>query len=164
MEVNLKSTIALLVLANYLFLAGMGCISRPEQDSFVVLIQTKAAESRHYESRNYLRTNALEVFMAEALATNYEKASDNHCPHILSVITGIDTHFLPDPADPPSDDYFFERNSVFTSHESRTTRAMAFAIDAPPSAPERFVVFFPNALNVPSSSNFSAQSRTVFLV
>lgn len=131
-EVNLRSLIALLVLANYIFLAGMGCISRPEQDPFLVLIQTKADASQHYESSRYLRTNALEAFMAEALANNYKKASDSQSPHILSVISGVDAHFLPDSPDPAFTGSFFEKPSVFNIHEAGRIRTMAFAIDAPP--------------------------------
>lgn len=131
-EVNLRSLIALLVLANYIFLAGTGFISRPEQDSFMVLIQTKAAEGQHYESSRYLRTNALEAFMAEALATNYKKASDSHSPHILSLISGIDAHFLPEPADASFADSTLEENSDFLDGESGAIRTIALAIDAPP--------------------------------
>lgn len=110
----------------------MGCISRPDQDPFLVLIQTKADASQHYESSRYLRTSALEAFMAEALATNYKKASDDPSPHVISVITGVDTHFLPDSDDPAFTGSFLEKSSSFNSHEAGRIRMMAFAIDAPP--------------------------------
>lgn len=129
---NLKSLIASLVLANYLFLAGIGCISRPEQDPFLLLIQTKADASHHYESSRYLRTSALEAFMAESLATNYEKASDGPSPHVISVIIGVDTHYLPDSADPAFTGSFLEKPSSFSSHEAGRIRMVVFAIDAPP--------------------------------
>lgn len=131
-KVNPKSLIALLVLANYVFLAGMGCISRPEQDKFLVLIQTRADASQHYESSRYLRTSALEAFMAESLAKNYKKASDNHNPHIISVITGIDAHFLPKIAVASFAGTVLEKNTVFREYESGDIRTIALAIDAPP--------------------------------
>ena len=129
---NLRSLIALLVLANYIFLAGMGCISRPDQDPFLVLIQTKADASQHYESSRYLRTNALEAFMTEALATNYQKASDNHSPHILSLISGIDAHFLPETVATSYAATISEKNTAFRDRESGAIRTVALAIDAPP--------------------------------
>lgn len=129
---NLKSLIALLVLANYMLLAGMGCISRPEQDPFLVLIQTEADASQHYESTRYLRTGALEAFMAEALNTNYKSATDKHSEHVLSVISSIDTHFLADSADPVFTSTFLEVPSVLRGHEAGRIRTMSFAIDAPP--------------------------------
>ena len=129
---NLRSLIALLVLANYIFLAGMGCISRPEQDSFVVLMEAKSAESQHYESCRYLRTNALEVFMTESLVSNYKKASDNRSPHILSLISGVDAHSLPETTAVLFACAIPEKNIVFRNHESGAIRTVAIAIDAPP--------------------------------
>ncbi|WP_373512077.1 hypothetical protein [Persicitalea sp.] len=93
---NLKSLIALLLLANYLFLAGMGCISRPEQDSFAVLIMEKSGENQHYESRRYLRTDGLEAFMVESLANRYKDSSDTDTPQIHYLVSGIDAHHLPE--------------------------------------------------------------------
>ena len=96
MAKNLRSFLVLLLLANYLLLAGMGFVSRPEQDLFIVLIQHKAAESHHYESRQYMRTAGLEAFMAEALNTQYRDAPDNRDQLILSVTMAVDAHALPD--------------------------------------------------------------------
>lgn len=96
MAINLRSFLVLLVLANYLFLAGMGFVSRPEQDPFIVLIQHKAAESHHYESRQYLRTAGLEAFMAEALSTRYRDAPVTQKQLLLSVTIAVDAHALPD--------------------------------------------------------------------
>lgn len=92
----LRSFLVLLILANYLFLSGMGFVSRPEQDPFIVLIQHKAAESHHYESRQYMRTEGLEAFMAEALSTRYQDAPVTQNQVLLSVTIAVDAHALPD--------------------------------------------------------------------
>lgn len=96
MAKNLRPFLVLLVLANYLLLAGMGFVSRPEQDPFIVLIQHKAAESHQYESRRYMRTDGLEAFMAEALSTRYQEASDTQNQLLFQVIIAVDAHALPD--------------------------------------------------------------------
>lgn len=93
---NLRSIIALLVLANYLLLAGSGYVSRPEQDPFMVLMHSKSAESHRYESRQYLRTDALEAFMVEALSIRYKDTPDAQNQLLFSVTTGVNAHLLPD--------------------------------------------------------------------
>ncbi len=74
----------------------MGFVSRPEQDPFIVLIQHKAAESQHYESRQYMRTAGLEAFIAEALSTRYRDAPDTQDQLLLSITIAVDAHALPD--------------------------------------------------------------------
>ncbi|WP_373512699.1 hypothetical protein [Persicitalea sp.] len=130
---NLRSFIVLLVLANYLFLAGSGYVSRPEQDSFMVLIQSKSAESHHYESRRYMRTDALESFIVEALATKYENATHAQDQLLFLIVTGVDAHPLPDIDQ-------FQVASVFKKKNNRyhytimPIRNIALAIFSPPES------------------------------
>lgn len=93
---NLRSVIALLVLANYMLLAVSGYVSRPEQDPFMVLMHSKSTENHRYESRQYLRTDALEAFMVEALSIRYKDTPDAHNQLHFSVTTGVNAHPLPD--------------------------------------------------------------------
>jgi hypothetical protein len=91
----LRSLIAFLILANYLWLAGTGCISRPEESSYMLKIQTSSTEHLRYEECRYLRMDGLEDFMLEAIASRYNDAQDNALHHVISVVSGIDAHFLP---------------------------------------------------------------------
>lgn len=93
---TLRSFVSFLILANYLLLAVMGCISTPEDDSYMVILKAGVNQSHRYEEIGYLRMDGIEEFMAEAMADTYKKIPDSHDHLVLSVISGVDTHFLPD--------------------------------------------------------------------
>lgn len=58
-------------------------------------IQTSSTEHLRYEECRYLRMDELEDFMLEAIASRYDDAQDNALHHVISVVSGIDAHFLP---------------------------------------------------------------------
>lgn len=90
-----RSLLAILILVNYLWLAATGYISRPEQNPYMLKIQTSTSQQQgHYEECRYLRMDGLDDFMAEALATRYQDASDGNKLHTFSVTSGIDAHFF----------------------------------------------------------------------
>lgn len=89
-----RSLIAVLLLVNYLLIAGMGCMNRPEDQHERVLVQTSFSD-QHVSSCRYLRMDGLEAFLNEALTTRYQRTT-NAVPHrSISVVSGIDTHHLP---------------------------------------------------------------------
>lgn len=88
-----RSWIALLLLVNYLLVASVGCLSRPEDQQELVLVQTDAAG--HYQECRYLRMDGLENFLTEALASRYQNAPETPKHHLISVVHGIDAHHLP---------------------------------------------------------------------
>lgn len=89
-----RSWIAVLLLTNYLLVAGMGCMSRPEDQQEFVMVQTKIA-GHEYQQCRYLRMDGLEDFLNEALASRYQNAPETPPHHLISVIHGIDAHCLP---------------------------------------------------------------------
>ncbi len=90
-----RSWIALLLLTNYLLVVGMGCISRPEDQRELLLVQT-SLEGQSYQECRYLRMDGLEAFMNEALATHYQNYPNDATPHhLISVVNGIDAHCPP---------------------------------------------------------------------
>lgn len=58
-------------------------------------IQTSSTEHFRYEECRYLRMDGLEDFMLEAIASRYNDVKDNALHHVISVVSGIDAHFLP---------------------------------------------------------------------
>lgn len=90
-----RSWIAVLLLTNYLLVAGMGCMSRPEDQQEFVMVQTKVA-GHEYQQCRYLRMDGLEDFLNEALATRYQTAPETPPHHLISVVHGVDAHCLPD--------------------------------------------------------------------
>ena len=94
----IRSAAALLLLATYLLLAGMGCITAPnDAPNDLVMVQTHH-EGQRYEECRYLRMDGLEAFMTESLATRYQDAPSTPPQHILTLVQSIDTHCLPDVA------------------------------------------------------------------
>ncbi len=128
---NLKSVILLLMLANYLLLAGSGYVSRPEQDPFMVLMQSKSTESHRYESRQYMRTDALEAFLVEALTNRYNDSTGDQNQLLFSVVSGVDAHSLPAL-------FQFEVPLIFKEKENRhhhtvtPSKSIALAVFSPP--------------------------------
>ena len=91
----LRSLTALLLLATYLLLAGMGCITAPNSEQNDLLMVQTHYEGQRYEDTRYLRMDGLEAFMAESLATRYQDAPTTPPQHILTVVQSIDMHCLP---------------------------------------------------------------------
>ncbi|MDQ6477099.1 hypothetical protein [Dyadobacter sp. LHD-138] len=127
-----RSLLAILILVNYLWLAATGYISRPEQNPYMLKIQTSTSQQQErYEECRYLRMDGLEDFMAEALATRYQEASDGNELHTFSVVSGIDTHFF-------SEYLAFTIQVVFPEKTIRPILAvpavieMTPAVDSPP--------------------------------
>ncbi len=89
----LRPWIALLLLINYLLVAEMGCMSRPEDPSDFLLIKTTVAGQ--YQECRYLRMDGLSELLNEALASRYQRAPDTAKQQFITVVHGIDTHHLP---------------------------------------------------------------------
>lgn len=128
---SFRSFIAFMVLVNYLLLAGIGCISKPEQDQYMLMIKTDSDKNQQYEECRYLRMDGLEAFMEEAMATRYSNAADSHKNHLISVVNGIDTHFLPDYLQIP-DKAIFQNKITRLQHPTPPVRNRALAIYTPP--------------------------------
>ena len=90
----LRSPLAFLLLLNYLLVVGLGCISRPEDQQEFVMVQTSEV-GRQYQECRYMRMDGLENFLLESLASRYQRTSDTPKHHLISVVSGIDTHCLP---------------------------------------------------------------------
>ena len=88
-----RSWIALLLFANYLLVVGAGGMNRPEDQRELIVVQTRA-EGQLYQQCRYLRMDGLEAFLTEALVAHYQNAPDHAPHHLLSVISGIDAHYL----------------------------------------------------------------------
>ena len=89
----IRSWTAMLLLINYLMVVGMGCISRPEDQHELLLVQTNV-DGHHYQECRYLRMDGLEAFLTEALASRYQHATDSPKHHLISVVSGVDAHCL----------------------------------------------------------------------
>ena len=88
-----RSWIALLLLANYLFVVGLGCMSRPEDQLGFVRVQTDV--DGHDQQCRYLRLDGLEEFLLESLASRYQDDPETPTNQLFTVISGIDAHSLP---------------------------------------------------------------------
>lgn len=127
-----RSLLAILILINYLWLSATGYISRPEQNPFILKIQTSTFQQQvHYEECRYLRMDGLEDFMSEALETRYKDSSDGNHVHTFLVICGIDAHFFSEYLAFRIQAVFFEKTtiSLFTVSE---IISIVLAIDSPP--------------------------------
>lgn len=88
-----RSWIALLLLANYLLVVGLGCVSRPEDQHELISVQTHV-EGHTFQQCRYLRMDGLEAFLEEALTSQYQNDTDPSPHHLISVVNGIDAHCL----------------------------------------------------------------------
>ncbi len=131
---NLRSVIALLVLANYLLLAVSGYVSRPEQDPFMVLMHSKSAESHRYESRQYMRTDALEAFMVEALSIRDKDTPDAQNQLLFSFTTEVNAHPLPDFV-PFQVLPIFKKKDISHHYAIMPLKNIALAVYSPPESP-----------------------------
>jgi len=91
-----RSWIAFLLLANYLLIAGMGCIMQPYEQQTLLMVQT-SYEGQNYQECRYLRMDGLEDFLNESMESRYQDAPTTPPHHIMSVVNAVDTHCLPDP-------------------------------------------------------------------
>jgi hypothetical protein len=90
-----RSWIAILLLANYLLIAGMGCIMQPYEQQTLLMVQT-TYEGQHYQECRYLRMDGLEDFLIESMESRYQDAPQIPPHHSMSVVNAVDTHCLPD--------------------------------------------------------------------
>ncbi len=90
----LRSLLAVVLLASYLLVAGVGGMNRPEDQRERVLVQT-SQNDRYVTDCRYLRMDGLEAFLNEALATRYQQTDDTAPNRSISVVFGIDAHCLP---------------------------------------------------------------------
>ncbi len=90
----LRSLMAVVLLAGYLLVAGVGGMNRPEDQRERVLVQT-STNDQYVANCRYLRMDGLEAFLNEALATRYQQADDTAPHQSISVVFGIDAHCLP---------------------------------------------------------------------
>lgn len=88
-----RSWIAVLLLINYLLVAGMGCMSRPEDQRELMLVKTDVAGP--YQECRYVRMDGLNELLNEALASRYQSAPDTAKQQLISVVHGVDAHHLP---------------------------------------------------------------------
>lgn len=88
-----RSWIAVLLLINYLLVAGMGCMSRPEDQRELMLVKTDVAGL--YQECRYVRMDGLSDLLNEALASRYLSAPDTAKQQLISVVHGVDAHHLP---------------------------------------------------------------------
>ncbi|WP_439581910.1 hypothetical protein [Dyadobacter bucti] len=91
-----RRLIASLLLINYLWLAGIGCISRPEENPYVLKIEKSYGENHRYEACRYMRMDGLESLMQEVLASHFVNSPDEGGHLDITVTTAIDSHFAPD--------------------------------------------------------------------
>lgn len=122
-----RSWIAMLLLINYLLVAGVGCMSRPEDQQ--ELVQTDAAGQ--YQECRYLRMDGLENFLTEALASRYQNAPETPKHHLISVVHGVDAHHLPT-LDWPLAAPVYRISELVSSYWTVTPTAVCRAVDAPP--------------------------------
>ncbi|MEO6283435.1 MAG: hypothetical protein ABIO93_08615 [Dyadobacter sp.] len=88
--------LASLILLNYLWMAAMGCISRPEQVPYMLMVEKSFSDHNRYEERRYMRMDGLEVLMAEVMSTRYTNSAQDGGHLDISVSNAIDCHFAPE--------------------------------------------------------------------
>ncbi len=128
---SFRSFVAFLILVNYLLLAVIGCITKPEQDRYMLMIKTDSDKNQQYEECRYLRMDGLEAFMEEAMATRYSNSPDTHKNHLISVVNGIDTHFLPEYVQIPLR-VVFQNTTTQLSHPPASIKEIALEVYCPP--------------------------------
>lgn len=124
-----RSWIAVLLLINYLLVAGLGCLSRPEDQQERVLVRTDVAG--HYQECRYLRMDGLENFLTEALASQYQNAPETPKHHLISVVHGVDAHHLPTLSWPHSASAY-RTSELVSGYLTVALTAVYRAVDAPP--------------------------------
>ena len=97
----------------------------------MLMIKTDSDKNQKYEECRYLRMDGLEAFMEESLATRYSNTPDTHKNHVISVISGIDTHFLPDCIQIP-DKAIFQNKIIRLQHPTPPVRNRTLSIYTPP--------------------------------
>lgn len=126
-----RSWIAILMLANYLLIAGMGCIMQPYEQQTLLMVQT-SYEGQNYQECRYLRMDGLEDFLIESMESRYQDAPQIPPHHSMSVVNAVDTHCLPDTL------HFFFTPDYRESSLTDTYRAgVLFAITRDVSPPPR---------------------------
>ncbi|MEO6686127.1 MAG: hypothetical protein ABIN24_09180 [Dyadobacter sp.] len=88
-----RRLLASLVLLIYLWMAGMGCISRPDEVPYMMVVEKSYTENNRFEERRYMRMDGLEVLMAEVMDTHYNNSPDQGGHIDISLTSAIDCHF-----------------------------------------------------------------------
>lgn len=130
---SVRAWISLLLLTNYLLLAGMGCVTMPNDEHNTLLMVKTNYEGQHYQECRYLRMDGLEAFMIESLANRYQSASNDIPPHhILTVVHAIDMHYLPDVMQLAQVLTYKARILKCNCYSSHTLLGTAFSVFTPP--------------------------------
>lgn len=130
---SFKSILALLILANYLLMAGMGWISKPEDFSYVLMLKSSSDQSRYYEQARYLRMDGIDEFITEALTNKYKELTNSNDQVVISFLTFVDTHFPP-VAINFREVFIFLNEQVVYRHIPISPKSIALAIYSPPDA------------------------------
>lgn len=83
----------MLLLINYLLVAGMDCVNRP-QDQMERVRVLISEEGHQYQQCRYMRMDALETFMLESMASRCQSAHDMPPHHVILVVSTISVHTL----------------------------------------------------------------------
>lgn len=126
-----RSWIAVLLLTNYLMIVGIGCMNRPEDQHKLVLIRT-SNDGQHYQQCRYIRMDGLEAFLTEALASRYQNAPETPKHHLISVVYGVDAHYVPDVVWPLITPTFRLAAIPLISYQSASSSGISRAVYPPP--------------------------------
>lgn len=99
----------------------------------MVLMHSKSAESHRYESRRYMRSDALEAFMVEALSIRDKDSPDAQNQLLFSFTTAVNAHPLPDVVlfqVPP----VFKKKDIPHHYEMMPLKNIALAVFYPPES------------------------------
>lgn len=97
----------------------------------MLMVKTDSDKNQQYEDCRYLRMDGLEAFMQESLATRYSNASDTHKNHLISIVSDVDTHFLPDCMKIPLR-AISQNETAQLPHPLTSIREIALAVYSPP--------------------------------
>lgn len=83
----------MLLLINYLLVVGIDCVNRPQDQMERVRIIT-SEEGSSYQQCRYMRMDALETFVLESLASQYQSPDNAPTHHVISVVSTVSVHTL----------------------------------------------------------------------
>ena len=123
--------IAVLLLINYLLVAGMDCVNRPQDQTERVRILTSEAGYQYQQCR-YMRMDALETFMLESMASRCQSAHNTPPHHVITVVSTVSVHTLAQPTEfflPSASDWL--QKPVF-SYQARSSTGPRPVLILPP--------------------------------
>ncbi|MBC3789166.1 hypothetical protein [Spirosoma utsteinense] len=123
--------IAMLLLINYLLVAGMDCVNRP-QDQMERVRVLISEEGHQYQQCRYMRMDALETFMLESMASRCQSAHDMPPHHVILVVSTISVHTLAQATEyllPPASNWL--EKPVFT-YQARSSTSVQVVLILPP--------------------------------